>query len=108
MLETARSVTLNVSVISGRLERPVQISYFTVDGSATSTGAIDFTSVSPTPLTFDMNRLFNTFTISINNDAILEYPEIFFARLRSLDGSVDVGPDNATVTILEEDGDDGM
>ncbi len=64
--------------------------------------------MSPTPLTFDMNHLFNTFTISINNDAILEYPEIFFARLRSLDGSVDVGTDNATVTILEEDGDDGM
>ena len=99
--ETTGQVTFSVSVLEGILERSVEVIFSTTDGSATSVAPIDFVSISGAALQFDQNTLTVTITVIITDDAILENTENFFGNLVTSDSAVDLGPDSATVNILE-------
>ena len=99
--ETTGQVTFSVSVLEGTLERPVEVIFSTTDGSATSVAPIDFVSISGAALQFDQNTLTVMVTVTIVDDAILENTENFFGNLITSDSAVDLGPDSATVNILE-------
>ncbi len=103
--ETTGTVELTVRLTMGSLERSAIVSYFTIDGTATSEAPADFMSVSG-PLTFSQGVATQQFSIGIVNDAILEDMESFLAGLRTSDNSVRLLPDRATVNIEEEPGDD--
>ncbi len=101
MDETTGQVTLSVSVLEGTLERPAVVTFSTMDGTATSTSPIDFNAITGAALQFDQDTLTVTVTVTIIDDAILENDENFFGNLVTSDSAVDLGPDNATVNILE-------
>ena len=107
VLEPERIVTLTASVLSGMLARPVQVSFFTTDGTATSTSPEDYVAVSNLVLEFDAATLSRQINISILNDDILENPEVFYGNLSTSDGAVQLNPADATVNIMEAPGDDG-
>ncbi len=101
MDETTGQVTLSVSVLEGTLERPAEVIFSTTDGTATSIAPIDFEAITGSVLQFDQDTPTVTVTVTIIDDAILENVENFFGNLVTSDSAVDLGPDTATVNILE-------
>lgn len=102
-------VTLIISVLEGTLRRQAEVIFYTSDGTATSIAGLpeDFVPLSGLVLQFDEDTLSLTVTVAIINDDILEDTEFFFGNLNTSDSAVDLLPDEATVSILEQDGDDG-
>ena len=107
VIEPDGIVTLTASVLSGMLARPVQVSFLTTDGTATSSSPEDYVAVSNLVLEFDAATLSRQINISILNDDILENAEVFYGNLSTSDGAVQLNPAAATVNIMEAPGDDG-
>ena len=107
VLEPDGIVTLTASVLSGMLSKPVYVSFFTTDGTASSSSPEDYLAESNLVLEFDVATLSHQINISIVNDDILENPEVFYGNLSTSDGAVQPNPVAATVNILEAPGDDG-
>ena len=104
--ETAGEVILTVRVLDGQLARPVSVDFTTQDGTATSTAPADFNSVistSPITLQFSPSDLVLQARVTIIDDTITENPELFSGLLTSLDSSVILAPDTASVEILDND-----
>ena len=106
VLEPERIVTLTASVLSGILARPVRVSFFTTDGTASSTSPEDYIAISNLVLEFDAATLSRQINISIVNDDNLENPEVLYGNLSTSDGAVQLNPAAATVNILRAPGDD--
>lgn len=100
VFEPEGPVTLRVSV-SGVLQRSVQVSFFTTDGTATSSGSVDYVAIPNLTLQFDENTLSQSVTIVISDDSILEDNENFFGSLSSSDNAVDLTPRMATINIFD-------
>lgn len=105
--ETDGAVMINVILVSGMIESPVQVNFSTSDGSATSVAPEDFTAVSNLVLTFDQSTTSVPITISIEDDMILENTENFFGNLATSAVAVTLFPPRTTINILEVPGDDG-
>ncbi len=105
--ETDGTVTFTVKVLNGTLERSVFVTFFTSDGSATSTAPADFQASSNVSLEFNSNTVSQQVSVTIIDDDILENPEIFLGNLDEGSSGVTISQRIATVTILEQEGDDG-
>ena len=103
------TVTLTIAVLEGTLRRQAEVIFYTSDGTATSVAGLpeDFVPLSDVPLQFDENTQSLTVTVTILNDDILEDTEFFLGNLNTSDDAVDLLPSEATVEILQPDGDDG-
>ena len=75
------------------------------EGHPLSAGPQDFSALD-TLLTFNSNTRRVLVNISIINDEVDENQENLFTRLRleSVDASVSVAPDEATILIVDDDG----
>ena len=99
--ENDGTVQINASLIQGELQRPVEVLFSTLSGTATSEDPKDFQSFHRPLLQFDELMIQNEVSITIINDNIFEDEEIFFASLITNDSFVDVG-DNATIIIVDD------
>ncbi|MEP2279762.1 Calx-beta domain-containing protein, partial [Maribacter sp.] len=107
--EGAGTVTLNV-VLNADVQDEFTVEYYTVDGSALD--AFDYTGVdrNTQTLTFGgINDNTQTIIIPIIDDIIIEDPETFNVILENISSPiVGILSDNiATVTIIDNDGDEG-
>ena len=68
-----------------------------------SSAGIDF-DFAPRTLHFDGMNTVVTLQVSITNDDITEGPEVFFMLTVSSNDRVQIVPDRANVTIIDEDG----
>ena len=129
--EEGGTVTLTVSVISGMLQRPVEIGFSTANDTAigmvillyrkgTEGGGsgdalhhlflfiagFDYVAVIDHMLNFNATSSSNEVTVNISSDALLEIDEQFLGHLTliSTDANVIVSPAEATVTITDDDG----
>ena len=100
--ENDGTVRISASLVQGELQRPVEVLFSTLSGTATSEDPKDLQSLQNVVLVFDDNMLQNEVFVSIINDNIFEDDEIFFASLKASDAYVDFG-DNATITIVDDD-----
>jgi len=86
----------------------VQVTYTTVDGSASSSSGVtpaDFTPTSGT-LTFQPGELQKSFSVTINDDDIVEPTETLFARLSgvsSVAGTLDFNPSLVATVLVNDD-----
>ena len=96
--ENDGTVQINASLIQGELQRPVEVLFSTMSGTATSE---DFRYLQGVTLQFDEVMLQNEVLVTIMNDNIFEDDEIFFASLITNDAFVNFG-DNATITIVDD------
>ena len=99
--EPTGEVTLMVSLISGILQRPVKVIFFTSDGTATSVGEIDFDALSNVAFQFDATTSSHPVRVTIRDDSILENTEHFYGNLSTTDRAVQLQPASAPVDILE-------
>ena len=103
--ETDGSVSLNVGIISGSLERSVEVFFSTSDGTATSIDPLDFNPLTDVVLQFNASTSSIPVIVTIVDDGILENSEKFFGNLRTSDSGVVVDSQRVNVTILEDIGD---
>ena len=97
-------VTLNVRVWHGVLKRPVDVTVYTVDGTATSHGARDFSNLTNLVLQLDEASLSSPVQVAIADDDVFEIIETFFVCLimNSSDPGVEVHlPSCAEVEIRD-------
>ena len=99
--EPAGSATLTVAVLSGTLLQPTQITFFTTDGTATSTAPVDFIGIPNSVLQFDANTLSLSVSVTLSDDNILEDAEYFGGNLVSSDMAIDLVPSEARVNITD-------
>ena len=91
-----------VRVIDGRLERTVNVTIKTVDGSATSADPKDFSAVSDT-LYFNELTTNVCVNVYIIDDNRVEDPEEFTIVVSTLDQDIDLNNRTATVIINDND-----
>jgi len=91
-------VTLSIRVLTGILDRSVEVTFSTANGTATSND--DFISRQAT-LQFDASNLSRNVTVSIIDDNLLEGTEFFSANLATLVRGVSLRPGEATVNIID-------
>ena len=101
--ENDGNVRISASLVQGELQRPVEVLFSTQSGIATSEDPKDFQSLQRVVLQFDKLLIQDELLVTIINDNIFEDEEIFFGSLVTNDAFVDVG-DNATITIVDDDG----
>ena len=105
--EAAGAVTLKVEVLGVVLDIPVQVNLTIRDGTATSTAPEDYVKpMLPITLTFpgDDSSLIQEAVINITDDNITENDEQFTCILSSIDPSIILDPDTASVIIQDNDG----
>ncbi len=88
---------------TGSAESPVSVDYATSDGTATA--GSDYTNTSGT-LTFGVGETLKTITVPLNNDALIEEDETVNIVLSNPVGGGLGSVTAATLTILDDDGDD--
>ena len=98
-------MSFNVGIMSGLLERSVEVFFSTSDGTATSIDRLDFNPLTDVVLQFNASTSSIPVIVTIVDDGILENSEIFFGNLRTSDSGVFVDSQRAIVTILDEAGD---
>ena len=98
-------MSLNVGIISGSLERSVEVFFSTSDGTATSIDALDFNPLTDVVLQFNASTSSIPVIVTIVDDGILENSETFFGNLSTSDIGVVFDSQRAIVTILEETAD---
>ncbi len=104
--EVALRVRLQVTLLSGILERSIEVFFDTNNGTATSPA--DFTSVTAAPVQLDSTATSRFLFIPINNDDILEVAqEYFHGNLSTSDGAVRLTVPGTTVFIVENEVEDG-
>ena len=94
------SVMVCAAIVSGTLERTLTFRLTTQDDSATSPA--DFSSVSA-ELTFDESTSRACADIPIEDDQIVENPEVFRVVVDGDDPDVVFDPPSSTVTIIDND-----
>ena len=100
--ESAGSINLTIRILEGTLERPVTVSFSTMDGTATSTApSNDFVAVANQDVVFDPSTDSRNVAVTIVEDNRAEVTENFYGNLSTSDGSVQLSPDSARVDILE-------
>ena len=99
--ENDGAVRISASLLQGELQRPVEVLFSTLSGTATSEDPKDFQSFQRVALQFDELMIQNEAFVTIINDNIFEDEEIFFATLTTNDAFVYFG-DNATITIVDD------
>ena len=100
--EDQNTVQVCARIREGSLEREVEVTLLTQDGSAVAPD--DYASVS-VELTFDSSRDSQCVNISIENDNTLEGMEDFKVSLDSgNEERVSLSPERATVSIIDDDG----
>ena len=67
-----------------------------------TTAGLDYIDISPVPLQFDEINTVETLIITVIDDSILENDESFFGLLSSDDSAVILSPQQATITIVED------
>jgi len=87
-----------ISVLAGTLQRSVEVSFSTTEGTATSS---DFNSQQDVILQFDETSLTQMVNVAIISDNILEGTESFFGNLTTSDSDVTLNPSAAVVNILD-------
>ncbi len=107
--EDAGTVTLNV-VLNADVQDEFTVEFYTVDGSAND--SMDYTGVSRNSQTLTFggtNSNTQTIVIPIIDDIVIEDPETFNVILENISSPiVGILSDNtATVTIIDNDGDEG-
>ena len=95
-------VQISASLVQGELQRPVEVLFSTLSGTATSEDPKDFQSLQSVVLLFDELLIRNEVFVIIINDNIFEDEERFFALLVTNDADVDFGDNNATITIVDD------
>ena len=100
--ENDGTVRISASLLQGELQRPVEVLFSTLSGTATSEDPKDFQSFQRVALQFDKLMIQNEAFVTIINDNIFEDEEIFFASLVTNDAFVDFGNNNATITIVDD------
>ena len=98
-------MSLTVDIMSGTLERSVEVFFSTSHGTATSIDPLDFNPLTDVVLQFNASTSSIPVIVTIVDDRILENSETFFGDLMTSDSSVVVGSQRTNVTILEQDGD---
>ena len=98
-------MSLTVDIMSGTLERYVEVFFSTSDGTATSIDALDFNPLTDVVLQFNASTSSIPVVVTIVDDGILENSETFFGNLRTSDSGVVVDSRRVNVTILENTGD---
>ena len=87
-------------IVSGTLERTLTFTLSTQDGTATSPA--DFSAVSA-DLTFDESTSRACVDIPVEDDDIVENPDVFTVEIRGGDPDVVFDPPSSTVTIIDND-----
>ena len=95
-------MSLNVGIISGSLERSVEVFFSTSDGTATSIDMLDFNPLTDVVLQFNASTSSIPVVVTILDDGILENSETFFGNLMTSDSGVVVDSQRVNVTILED------
>ena len=90
--------------MSGTLQRPVEVFFSTIDGTATSLAPLDFNPLTDESLQFNASSTSHTVMVTIVNDDILENSETFSGHLMTSDSAVDFDSQVANVNILEQPG----
>ena len=104
--ENQRTVTIFIQVLDGQLARSVEVDFTTEDGTATSTAPADYISPAlPVTLQFTSDDRDQDVAVTIINDDIVENTERFNGMLSTIDRAVILGPDRATVEIIEDPND---
>ena len=87
-------VMLIIEVLDGILQRPVEVFFSTIDGTATSELILpaDYMSLIDVPLQFDENTQSLTVTVTIVDDNIFEDDEVFLGNLSTFDPAVILNP----------------
>ena len=98
-------MSLNVHILSGTLERSVEVFFSTSDGTATSIDPLDFNPLTDVVLQFNASTSSIPVKVTFVDDGILENSETFFGNLRSNDSGVVVDSQRVNITILEDTGD---
>jgi len=95
---------INVTLI---LDKPAlsdcSFSYATADGDAKS-GDNDYQSIATTSYTFPEGNTSVTFPVTVNGDITIEPDESFYFRIDDLNNLTLDGEDEATITLLNDDG----
>ena len=97
-------VKICARIIDGTLEREVEVTLHSVDGSAVSQGIEPDYQALTAQLTFTSTMSEICHNITIINDVFYEDSENFSVLLTTGDPGVVVNPDMGTITILDEDG----
>ena len=103
--ESEGEIQVVVAVLQGELSAPVRVRLSTMDGSALS--PTDYQSLNQT-LTFSPDNTRMLITVPIADDGVDEENEYFLGRLalepEDEDQSVQIQPDEATLFIIDDDG----
>ena len=94
------SVEVCAVIVSGTLERTLTFTLSTQDGTATSPA--DFSAVSA-DLTFDESTSRSCVDIPVEDDDIVENPDVFTVEIGGDDPDVVFDPPSSTVTIIDND-----
>ena len=100
--ENDGTVQISASLVQGELQRPVEVLFSTLSGTATFEDPKDFQSLQNVVLQFDEIMTQNEVLVTIINDNIFEDDEMFFAPLITNDADVDFRNNNATITIVDD------
>ena len=103
--ETDGSVSLTVDIMSGTLERSVEVFFSTSDGTATSIDPLDFNPLTDVVLQFNASTSSIPVIVTIVDDDIPENSETFFGNLWTVDSGFVIDTQRANVTIHDQAGD---
>ena len=95
------SVVFTVRLSRADGTNPVTVVYSTADGTATA--GLDYTAATLQTLTFAATETVKTVSVPLVNDDVLEVAETFRLVLSSPSSNAELGDDQATVLILDDD-----
>ena len=95
------SVVFTVRLSRADGTNPVTVAYSTADGTATA--GSDYTAATLQTLTFAATDTVKTVSVPLINDDVVEDSETFRLVLSSPSSNADLGDDQATVLILDDD-----
>ena len=101
--EAAGTATFRVTLM-GNVQEAFTVSYATANGSAQSPN--DYTAITTGTVSFpagSVSGAFQTFTVAISDDNLVEPGETFSASLTGITGLATIGTATATTTIIDND-----
>ena len=101
MDENDGTVQISTSLVQGELQRPVEVLFSTLSGTATSENPKDFQSLQNIVIQYNDIMHQEEVSVTIINDNVFEDGERFFASLITNDADVYFRIKNATITIFD-------